>query len=138
MVPTQQPAYGDLSVQTEWGQGVTQLLQWDSERREVLVKPWVTLPHMALLAHPTSVSRARTSNWRDTGLSHGQVEAPQRGIGKHQQEFSAIGPRPGEMVVPNRPYGGMYAGSSAVQTQDMLQHLFQVQKAGLSLFYLPR
>lgn len=51
VVPTQQPAYGDSSVQTEWGQDITQPLQLDLERREVIVKPWVTLLHVALLAH---------------------------------------------------------------------------------------
>lgn len=30
----QQPADGELSVQTEWGQGVTQVLHQDSERKE--------------------------------------------------------------------------------------------------------
>lgn len=48
VVPTQQPAYGDLSVQADWGQGVTQPLQGDLERREVVVKPWVTLLYVAL------------------------------------------------------------------------------------------
>lgn len=74
MVPTQQPAYGDLSDQTEWGQGVTQPLEWNSEKREVLVKPWVPLLHMALLAHTCC---AHTNNRRGTGLGHVQVEAPQ-------------------------------------------------------------
>lgn len=89
VVPTQQPAYGDLSVQTKRGQGVTQVLQWDSERRGVLVKPRVILLRMALLAHTRSVSCARTNNWRGTGLGHGQVEAPQCGFGKCQAELSA-------------------------------------------------
>lgn len=35
MVPTQQPACGDPSVQTDWGQGVTHLLKGDLEKREV-------------------------------------------------------------------------------------------------------
>ena len=39
-----------------------------------------------------------------------QVEAPKCGFGKCQLELSAKGPRPGEMLVPNRPYGGRYAG----------------------------
>lgn len=101
-MPTQQPAYGDLNVQTEWGQGVTQLLQWDSERREVPAKPWVTLLHMALLAHTRSVTHAQTSRWRGTMVK--------RGFGKCHLERSARGPRPGEMVVPKRPHGGRYAG----------------------------
>jgi len=110
VVPTQQPAYGDLSVQTEWGQGVTQTFQWDSERREVLVKPWVTPLCMTLLAHTRSVNCVHTSSWRETGLGHGQVEASQHGFGKCWLELSARGSRPGEIIVPNRPHGGNYTG----------------------------
>lgn len=109
-MPTQQPAYGDLSVQTEWGRGVTQALQWGSERREALVKLWVILLHRALLAHTRSVSCAHTSNWRGTALGHSQAEALQCGFGKCQPEFSARRPRKGEVMVPNRPYGGRYPG----------------------------
>lgn len=122
VVPTQKPAYEDLSVQTEWGQGVTQALQWDSERREVQVKPQVILLHMVLLAPTRSVSHAHSSNWRGTGLGHGQVEASQCGFGKRQLEPSARGPRQGEVIVSNRPYGGRWPGKfSCADSRHVLE-----------------
>lgn len=134
VVPTQQPAYGDLNVQTEWGQGVTQLPRWDSERREAPAKPWVTLLHMALLAHTRSVSRAHTSKWRGTMIKRklfsvvlGNVSYSSLQEGTDQVAW---------WFLKDHMEEGMQE-SSSVWTQDILWALFQDQNVGPGLFYLP-